>query len=130
MKYPYPLVEVLWVDAYTDHGWENEVEVREELVITVGFLVTDNEKGLCIASSTGEDGSHNARIVIPAGMIRQMRTINGRKRKSTKGDQQRTGSQNRESGNETIESGRFSETDRVQDRSWQCLGPKNLGSPD
>ena len=70
-KYPYPLVEVYWTDAQTTHGWEaeGESEIDTPVVISVGFLVHKNEKGVRLASTVGEDRTHNARIDIPEKMI-------------------------------------------------------------
>lgn len=70
-KYPFPLVEILWKDAQTGHGWEHADDITVEIptVITVGFLVKENEDGLVIASSVGTDRHNNARITVPKGMV-------------------------------------------------------------
>lgn len=72
-SYPYPLVRVLWVDAATSHGWESKDE-REQtvpLVTTIGFLIHENEHLICVASTIGDSGDHNARISIPIGMVKE-----------------------------------------------------------
>lgn len=129
MKYPYPLVEVLWIDAYTDHGWEDEVEIREEEVVTVGFLISQNDKGLCIASSTGEDGSHNARIVIPGGMVKKVRTLKNGRTSRTAGSSAKTGEQDYNSGNKDREYRSQGIFVGIQDRPRQRIGPMQPETP-
>lgn len=70
-KFPFPLIQVEWKDAQTGHGWEHEEDLSIEIpvVITVGFLIKENDDGVLIASSVGTDRHSNARIVIPKGMI-------------------------------------------------------------
>ena len=70
-KYPFQLVEVHWKEAQTGHGWEHEEDLTVEIpiVITVGFLIKENDDGLVIASSVGTDRHSNARITIPKGMV-------------------------------------------------------------
>lgn len=73
MKYDKPLVEVVWNDAETTHGWETDAEVDTEQVpiITVGFLITRSDHLVVIASSidkvTGQ--MSNSRIKIPLAMV-------------------------------------------------------------
>ncbi len=76
-KYPYPLVEVRWLDAQTSHGWEDQTEVDSEVpvVTTVGFLLKETEESIVIASSVGQDKTHNSRITIPTGMIKDRRIL-------------------------------------------------------
>lgn len=73
MKYGKPLVEVVWNDAETTHGWEDEGEVDTEQVpiITVGFLIAKSDHIVVIASSIdkGTGQMSNARIKIPLAMI-------------------------------------------------------------
>lgn len=77
-KYPYPLVEVLWIDAETDgDGWlspDEKTPVAPE-VITVGFLVYDKDDIIQIASTIAVDKSHNSRIIIPKGMVKSMKVL-------------------------------------------------------
>ncbi len=76
-KYPYPLVEVYWTDAQTSHGWEEEGEsdIDVPMVVTVGFLVRQNEKGVRLASTVGSDRTHNARIDIPEKMVQSIKEL-------------------------------------------------------
>ena len=82
-NYPYNLVEVLWHDAETTNGWEDEHENDPivPLCLTVGFLIKENEKLVCIASTTGDDRTHNSRIIIPRGMIQNVKVIKKATRK-------------------------------------------------
>lgn len=76
-KYPYPLVEVIWEDAESSIGWEapEETDHGAALVITVGFLIHQTDKVLHIASTVDKDKSSNARLKIPAGMVREMKVL-------------------------------------------------------
>lgn len=76
-KYPFPLVEIRWWDAQTDHGWEDKIDILVNVpeVITVGFLITENESGAVLASTVGDDMQSNARITIPAGMIQGRKVL-------------------------------------------------------
>lgn len=80
-SWPYPLVEVVWDDAANDNGWEiaSEVEMGEELVMTVGFLIKKTRKHILLAASlskAGEGEYHtNTRQQIPCGMIKSMRVL-------------------------------------------------------
>lgn len=76
-KYPYSLVEVYWTDAQTSHGWEDEEEsdIDTPTVVTIGFLIKESDKGIRLASTVGEDRTHNSRIDIPAKMITSIKTL-------------------------------------------------------
>lgn len=73
MKYDYPLVECLWLDAETSFGWEDVADADLSLAeaITVGFLLAKNEHYLSIASTTS-GGTCNSRIKIPIKMIQTL----------------------------------------------------------
>ena len=80
IKFPMPLAEIIWHDAETGHGWElhSEVDTKEELMITVGFIVARGETTVVVASSIDKE-SHcqsNSRIKIPIGMIKSVRELN------------------------------------------------------
>ena len=77
-KYPYPLVEIQWLDAETSHGWETVAEkipLVVPVVTTVGFLIEESEDAVRVASTIGDDKSHNARITIPRGMVKAIKTL-------------------------------------------------------
>jgi hypothetical protein len=72
-KYPHRLVEVHWVDAETDQGWQDnrEADMALPVVTTVGFLVGETEQAILIASTIA--GTHsNSRIKIPRGMVQDI----------------------------------------------------------
>jgi argonaute-like protein implicated in RNA metabolism and viral defense len=79
IKYHSPLVEVVWHDAATTFGWEHEDEAdtREELMITVGFLIAKGEHTVIIASSIDQDTGkmNNSRMKIPIGMIKTIKEL-------------------------------------------------------
>jgi hypothetical protein len=76
-KWPYDLVEIIWDDATTDHGWEgvSEIELGGELVTTIGFLIKQNRQYVMVGASIycDDSGEHsfNARVQIPKGMIKK-----------------------------------------------------------
>ncbi len=74
LKFPFPVVQVIWHDACTTYGWEahDEVDVNEELCTTIGFLVARGPETIVVASSI-DLTNNNARIKIPVGMVK---TIN------------------------------------------------------
>ncbi len=77
MKYPFPLVEITWVDAGTGHGWEQaeELEATAFEVVTVGFLVRESKDALVIASTVCPEKTCNSRITVPTGMVRTRRVL-------------------------------------------------------
>lgn len=76
MKYEYPLVEIIWVDAQADSGWEGidtEYSLPPE-VITVGFLIHSSDSQYVVAS-TYHDGQSNARMAIPSVWVKSKREL-------------------------------------------------------
>lgn len=79
-KYKYPLVEVVWLDAETEHGWE-EIEEESNLPIatTIGFLIKDqvdkNGNDMLLIASTYADTQTNGRFKIPKSMIKEMKIL-------------------------------------------------------
>jgi len=80
MKYDKPLVEIIWNDAETTHGWELDADVDAEQVpiVTVGFLVTKGDHVVVIASSIDQatGGQSNSRIKIPIAMVSSIKELN------------------------------------------------------
>ncbi len=76
---PIPFVEVVWDDAESSNGWEYELKVKPALVLTAGFLVSETEDHIVIAStvSPDKDGTvhHNCRLQIPTKMVLSRRTL-------------------------------------------------------
>ena len=73
MKFDYPLVECVWLDAETSFGWEEvaDTDLSLAVAVTVGFLLARNEHYLSIASTTS-GGTCNSRIKIPIKMIQTL----------------------------------------------------------
>ena len=62
-------VEVIhWRDALSDHGWSETRETELAEVMSVGFLVAEDRKAVCIATTWAEPES-NGRMNIPKGWI-------------------------------------------------------------
>jgi hypothetical protein len=73
---PYPVVEVVWNDASTDVGWDKVKKPKEELVLTLGFLVWNDDDHIVVASSICNDEYNtNCRIQIPIGMIKHIKQL-------------------------------------------------------
>jgi hypothetical protein len=79
MKAPFPVVEVVWEDAASDaQGWEVEVEVKIDIVMTIGFLIAESPAGLVIASTACDERSHNSRMTIPRTMVKSIKYLRGK----------------------------------------------------
>lgn len=77
-KRKYPVVLVLWDDAEVSNSWEElpeeEVELNDSFVETIGFLVRKTAKYYLIASTLS--GTHtNATTKIPVGMVKEFKNI-------------------------------------------------------
>lgn len=75
MKVP-KLVMVVWEDAAHDTaGWGNGLEEARKfetpLVISVGWLMAQNKRGVKIAQSLTDDNVAQT-LVVPAGMIKKL----------------------------------------------------------
>jgi hypothetical protein len=83
MKYPKQLVEIVWLDAETTHGWESddETDLEQVPVTTIGFLIASNEHCVVIASSVSTT-VNNARIKIPKAMIQNVTELLVAKKKT------------------------------------------------
>jgi len=79
-KYKYPLVEVVWIDAETEHGWE---EIGEDsslpVATTIGFLIKDmpdkNGHEMLLLASTYADSQTNGRFKIPKSMVKELKVL-------------------------------------------------------
>lgn len=78
-KYPLPLCEVVWHDAVTTYGWEenDEADTNEELVTTIGFVVARGEHTVIVSSTIDKEHGtqNNSRIKIPTGMIKTIKEL-------------------------------------------------------
>lgn len=80
-KPPYQLVEVKWDDAASNsEAWvhKDDMEAPEQ-VITIGFVIKEDERAVYIASSVANDEDHEETVgntmTIPKGMIVSRRNI-------------------------------------------------------
>lgn len=75
-EYRYDVVEVIWDDAETlETGWDlSPKDLKEALVMTIGFLIKETRKHIVITSTT--DGINiNGGIQIPKKMILSRKII-------------------------------------------------------
>lgn len=63
-----------WVDAVSDGGWEDDIKVDIHPVRTVGFLVSESNDGICLASTVSGEMT-NARMHIPKAWITKRKVI-------------------------------------------------------
>lgn len=82
MKKP-PVVEVVWLDAWADHGNVTlaEVEQNDGLVThSIGYLVGRTKKGITLASShwPSEMKEYGGVDFIPAKMVVRLRYLGSR----------------------------------------------------
>jgi hypothetical protein len=86
VKYTQPIVEVVWNDAETMHGWEtnDECDTENVPIITVGFLIAKGSSTIIVASSIDQTNGtqNNSRIKIPIGMIVSIKELNVSHKKS------------------------------------------------
>ena len=73
----YDLYEVWWDDAAgLRNGWMERTEhPKPQMVISVGFLISETEDHIIIAQDTDPDGQHNGRTQIPRGMIKHAKIL-------------------------------------------------------
>jgi hypothetical protein len=63
---------VEWVDAVADAGWEETNAPETHLCRTLGFIVAEDDKAICVASAISFKES-NAKIHIPKGWIEKIK---------------------------------------------------------
>jgi hypothetical protein len=73
----YDLVEVIWDDASElTAGWADELEKTEPaLALSVGFLIKSTKEHIVIAMDIDDNGHHNGRSQIPAGMVKKIKVL-------------------------------------------------------
>ena len=62
------IVGVMWLDAVFDDA----VTPSPMRMLTVGFLVEDNEKHVAIAHEVGSDGEFRGTTSVPRGMVKKV----------------------------------------------------------
>lgn len=62
---------IWWIDATAEIGWESgEPEVPDMRCMSVGWVLAEDERAVCLAATIGEDSDeHNSRIWIPVAWI-------------------------------------------------------------
>jgi hypothetical protein len=68
------IIQVRWIDAVADSGWEEKTKAEIHQCTTVGFLVDETDEALCIAS-TWSHNQTNARIHIPKAWIKDRKVL-------------------------------------------------------
>lgn len=88
MRWPkFPIVEVVWADAYASEEWHTPEDTEPLYVYSVGVPVLDNDKVLTLALNNvidGDDKEPNSCVIhIPKKMISKIRYIRrGNEKKS------------------------------------------------
>ena len=68
------IVQVEWIDAVADSGWEAKVSAAIHHCTTVGFLVDETDEAICLASTWSIDQT-NARMHIPKAWIKNRKVL-------------------------------------------------------
>lgn len=78
MRLRHDLIQVTWDDAgELGAGWvqDHEIQPKEMIAITVGFLIAKTRTHLVIASTVGEFVANTAQFQIPRKMVKTVSTI-------------------------------------------------------
>ena len=68
------IVQVSWIDAVADVGWEGKTKAEIHPCITVGYVVDETDEALCLASTWSVDQT-NARMHIPKAWIKNRKVL-------------------------------------------------------
>ena len=68
------IVYIEWWDALSDCGWEDNVKPDIHPVLSVGFVVSEDDLAICIAAALSNEQS-NSRLHIPKGWITKMKRV-------------------------------------------------------
>ena len=68
------VILVEWIDAVCSAGWEIDSKPELHPCTTIGFLITEDDDAVVIASTLSL-GSNNARMVIPKSWIKKRKEI-------------------------------------------------------
>jgi hypothetical protein len=68
------IIQVSWIDAVADVGWEAKTKAEIHHCITVGYLVDETDEALCLASTWSVDQT-NARMHIPKAWIKNRKVL-------------------------------------------------------
>ena len=68
------IVYIEWWDALSDCGWEDDVKPNIHPVLSMGFVVSEDDSAICIAAALSHEQS-NSRLHIPKGWITKMKRV-------------------------------------------------------
>ena len=68
------IVYIEWWDAVSEAGWETVEKAEAHPVLSIGFLVAEDDNAICIAAAISHDQS-NSRMQIPKGMISKIKRV-------------------------------------------------------
>jgi hypothetical protein len=99
------IVYIEWWDALSDCGWEDDVKPNIHPVLSMGFVVSEDDSAICIAAALSNEQS-NSRLHIPKGWITKMKRVRLNKfldigRKQSKPKAQKPKEENSNNGSET-----------------------------
>jgi hypothetical protein len=72
------LVRIEWTDAHGDGGgWMEVDKVSPEVpsCATVGFVVAEDDKFICVIQTAGFDGQYYNHLCVPKGMISEIKEL-------------------------------------------------------
>ena len=68
------IIQLTWIDAVADSGWETKTKAEIHHCITVGYLVDETDEAICLASTWSIDQT-NARMHIPKAWIKNRKVL-------------------------------------------------------
>ena len=68
------IVYIEWWDAVSEAGWETVEQAETHPVLSIGFVVAEDNNAICIAAAISYDQS-NSRMQIPKGMITKVKRV-------------------------------------------------------
>lgn len=68
------VIQVVWIDAVADSGWESKTKAEVHHCTTIGYLVDETDEAICLASTWSIDQT-NARMHIPKAWIKNRKVI-------------------------------------------------------
>lgn len=84
MKTRYPIVHVVWYDAFSRDAWKGISEIKTTtpaVIDTVGYLIRKDKKFIAVSHSVANEEESDREdeacctIFIPRGMIRSMKVL-------------------------------------------------------
>jgi len=99
------IVYIEWLDAVSESGWETIEKAEAHPVLSIGFVVAEDDNAICIAAAISYDQS-NSRMQIPKGMITKVKRVRLNRfldirRKQSKPKVQKPKEENSSNGSET-----------------------------